>query len=260
MVMKITFQNCSFEEIKEKVKQYYTENRIIVDAFWEDHVLESNPYKILAEGEMIGFFAIHHKQLLTLFNVDTEYVHYAQELFNKVKHYEEVFEAFVPTGDELFLSLALDDFNKLEKQAYFSMDSKREIDSYKINKDFMLTLAKIKDLDLIRQYSDNFFGEGLVHHVEASRIYIARILKEVTGFGIIEYGRVVPHFASIGMFVRPEYRCQGMATNILLSLKNVVCAKGLQPVSGCWYYNHNSKKSAQSAGLCSKTRLLRIHF
>ena len=249
-----------FEEIKEKVRQYYTENRIIVDSFWEDHVLESSAYKILAEGKIIGFFAIHHKQLLTLFNLDTEYIHYAQELFNKVKHYEEVFEAFIPTGDELFLSLALDDFSKVEKQAYFSMDSQREVESHKINKGLMLTLANVEDLDLIRKYSDNFFGEGLICHVEATHIYIARLLDEVVGFGIIEYGRVVPHFASIGMFVRAEYRCQGMATNILLSLKKVVHAKGLQPISGCWYYNHNSKKSAQSAGLCSKTRLLRIHF
>jgi len=258
--MKITFQNCTFKEIKEKVRKYYTENRIIVDSFWEDHVLESSTYTILAEGKIIGFFAIHHKQLLTLFNVDTEYVHYAQELFKKAKHYEEVFEAFIPTGDELFLSLALDDFSKVEKQAYFSMDSQREIEEYKINQDFILTLATVADLDLIRQYSDNFFEEGLIYHVEATHIYIARLLNEVVGFGIIDYGRVVPHFASIGMFVRAEYRGQGMATNILISLKNLVHAKGLQPISGCWYYNHNSKKSAQSAGLCSKTRLLRIHF
>ena len=258
--MKIIFQNCTFKEIKEKVKQYYTENRIIVDSFWENQVLESSTYIILAEGKIIGFFAIHHKQLLTLFNVDTKYVHYAQELFNKAKHYEEVFEAFIPTGDELFLSLALDDFTKVEKQAYFSMDSQREIESYKINQDFIVTLALVGDLDLIRKYSDNFFEEGLIYHLEATHIYIARLLNEVVGFGIIEYGRVVPHFASIGMFVRAEYRCQGMATNILLSLKKVVLAKGLQPISGCWYYNHNSKKSAQSAGMCSKTRLLRIHF
>ena len=96
--------------------------------------------------------------------------------------------------------------------------------------------------------------------MEATHIYIARILDEVVGFGIIDYGRVVPHFASFGMFVRSEYRCQGMATNILISLKNVVHAKGLEPISGCWYYNHNSKKSAQSAGMYSKTRLLRIYF
>jgi hypothetical protein len=258
--MKITFQNCIFEEIKEKVRQYYTENRIIVDSFWEDHVLESNTYKILAEGKSIGFFAIHQKHLITLFNVDTEYIYYSQELFNRVKHYEEVLEAFIPTGDELFLSLALDDFSKLEKQAYFSMDSKREIDSTKINQNFTLTLAEVEYLDLIKQHSDDFFGESLKYHLEAGHIYIGRLLNEVVGFGIIDYGRVVPHFASIGMFVRPEFRCQGIATNILFSLKNVVNSKGLQPISGCWYYNHNSKKSVQCAGLCSKTRLLRFHF
>lgn len=258
--MNITFQNCTFEDIKEKIVKYYSENDIIVDSYWEDHVLESNHYKITAEDKTVGFFAIHKKQLLTLFNIDMEYIHYSQELFDNVKHYEGVFEAFVPTGDELFLSLALDNFSKLEKQAYFSVDSKREVDSSKMNQAFKLTLAEEKDLDLIRLYSGDFFGESLESHVEASHIYIARLLDDIAGFGIIEYGRVVPYFASIGMFVRPEYRRQGMAANILLALKSVVYAKGLKPISGCWYYNHNSKKSMQSAGMCSKTRLLRFQF
>lgn len=257
--MGIIFEKCRFEEIKEKVNRYYTKNHIIVDSFWEDHVLESNHYKILSEGRIIGFFAIYQKQLLTLFNIDTEYIHHSQELFRRVKHYEEVFEAFVPTGDELFLSLALDDFSKLEKQAYFSVDSERNVES-KINGDFSITLAENEDLDLIKQYSDDFFGDMLADHVEANHIYIAKLLNEVVGFGIIEYGRVVTNYASIGMFVRPEYRCHGMASNILISLKKVVYEKGFQPISGCWYYNHNSKKSQESAGLCSKTRLLRIHF
>jgi len=79
-------------------------------------------------------------------------------------------------------------------------------------------LAKIADLYLIKRYSDNFFGEDLKNHVDANRIYIAKLLDEVVGFGIIEYGRIVPHFVSIGMFVRPEYRRQGIATNILPAL------------------------------------------
>ena len=38
--MNIIFQNCTFEDIKEKVRKYYTDNNIVVDSFWEDHVLE----------------------------------------------------------------------------------------------------------------------------------------------------------------------------------------------------------------------------
>jgi uncharacterized membrane-anchored protein YitT (DUF2179 family) len=36
--------------------------------------------------------------------------------------------------------------------------------------------------------------------------------------------------------------------------------KGYTAVSGCWYYNHNSKKTMESAGGYSKTRLLKFYF
>jgi hypothetical protein len=62
------------------------------------------------------------------------------------------------------------------------------------------------------------------------------------------------------MIVREEYRQKGYGANILNGLKNIVKTKGLIPISGCWYYNHNSKKTMESAGAYSRTRLLRFYF
>jgi len=62
------------------------------------------------------------------------------------------------------------------------------------------------------------------------------------------------------MIVREEYRQKGYGANILNGLKNIVKADGKIPVSGCWYYNHNSRKTIESAGAFSKTRLLRFYF
>jgi hypothetical protein len=33
-----------------------------------------------------------------------------------------------------------------------------------------------------------------------------------------------------------------------------------KPIPGCWNYNHNSKRTLESAGYASNTRLLRIDF
>ena len=37
-------------------------------------------------------------------------------------------------------------------------------------------------------------------------------------------------------------------------------ASGLTPIAGCYYYNHNSKKTLEKAGMYSKTRLFKAQL
>lgn len=96
--------------------------------------------------------------------------------------------------------------------------------------------------------------------LEVLKIYIVEIDNTLVGFGVVQYGRVLEDTASIGMYVCEEYRCQGIAANILQSLKHIVWKNNCRAFSGCCYYNHNSKKSMESAGAYSKTRLIRFYF
>jgi predicted acetyltransferase len=82
----------------------------------------------------------------------------------------------------------------------------------------------------------------------------------LVGFGVVETGRVLPGIASIGMYVMEDKRRMGYAKNILRQLCERMTAEGYSCRSGCWYYNHNSLKSMESAGAYSKTRLLRFYF
>ena len=125
-----------------------------------------------------------------------------------------------------------------------------------------LELANMeKDEEILNICHD--FLESEIENIKRGideEIYIARYENKIIGFGIIEYQKIVNIYASIGMIVCEEYRQKGFGTNILNGLKNIVKAKGLQAISGCWYYNHNSKKTMESAGAYSKTRLLRVYF
>lgn len=252
----IKFKNCSFGEIKERVCKYYIENDILVDSFWEEHALESNYYNIKLDNEVIGYCGIYNKSLITLFNVDKKYSYLVTEIFIKVRHLEEVSEAFVPTGDELLLSLLLDNYMRIEKQAYFTRDLK-----VKVNRrdDINLEQASIFDTDVIEKYSEDFFND-IEKSITLGCIYIARKDDEVLGFGNIELGIVRSDLASLGMFVRKDFREKGIGTNILLGLKEIVNIKGREAISGCWYYNHNSLKTQFNSGNYCSTRLLRIKF
>lgn len=252
----IQFVQCTFSEIENEVCRYYEEKDILVDSFWEDHVCESTYYHIKKGEENIGYCGIYHKSLMTLFYVDEVHSYLAQEIFMKARRLEEIFEAFVPTGDELLLSLALDNFSTLGKQAYFTRYKKAKIAK---DETLQLELATLEKQELVERYSEGFFDD-ISREIGLEKLYIAKKEDEIVGFGIIEKGRIRRDLASIGMFVRPQYRQRGVGKNILIGLKEIVELEGRFAISGCWYYNHNSLKTQLSLGNDCATRLLRIKF
>lgn len=261
-ISEIKFKSCKWTEIQKIVSDYLRKNNIVVDSFWEDHVLESNHYIMTCCNEIMGYFSIFQSSTITLFYVFDHYANQSQELFNKVKKYESVTNAMVVTGDEFFLSHCFDNFARIEKQAYFSIYTDKQITKER-QKVLQLRLADIDNDKQILTLSGDFLNgeiENIRNGIDSLKIYIVEYGNKVVGFGVVQYGIVLEDIASIGMYVCEEYRCQGIGTNILQNLKQIVQNNGYRAFSGCWYYNHNSKKSMESAGAYSKTRLIRFYF
>jgi len=250
---------CEWGEISESVQNDI--KSITVDSFWEDNVIESKHYKITANGDIAGYFAIHDIEMLTLFGLSPKYARYAQEAFAEAKRHENVTHALVPTGGELFMSCCFDSFTRIEKQAYFFAYNKTDY----VPSGIELTVADVEndeDIEILK-LGEDFFDkeiEKLRGGADYLKIYVARKGGEAVGFGIIEYGKVIEDIASIGMYVIERHRKQGFGTAILRELRQIAEIKGKRVFSGCWYYNHNSKKTIESAGGYSKTRLMRFYF
>lgn len=62
------------------------------------------------------------------------------------------------------------------------------------------------------------------------------------------------------MITIEEKRRKGVGRSIQLHLGDICIERGGIPISGCWYFNHLSKKTITSAGRYTKTRLLNISF
>jgi len=258
----ILFSLCKWGEIHPHVEDYIISNKITVESFWEGQVIESSHYKMMTRDEIVGFFAIHENSTITLFYVFAPYANQAQELFTRVKKYESVTSAMVATGDEFFLSHCFDNFAKIEKQAYFAIYSEKEIPE-KRKKALKLRVADIdRDCETLKLSGD--FLDGIIKQLRDGadfiEVYIVEYAGNVVGFGVIDYGRVLRDVSSIGMYVCEKYRQQGIAANILEHLKRICFEKGYRVLSGCWYYNHHSKKSMESAGAYSRTRLIKFYF
>lgn len=257
--MNIRIIKCDFEKIKESLLRNINDMKSPFDSFLEDHILKSNHYEILLDSNPIGYFSIFNKHLITQFYLDKPYTYLAQEIFDKVRRYEQVEKAFVYTSDEFFLSHAIDYSKKIDCQAYFFQDSEQAILGEKILIDFRCRVATEKDIELILEKSGDFFDD-VVKHIKRQEIFIGYLKNKVVSFGIIEKSELYNNIGSIGMFTVSQHRQTGIGRNTLLRMKAVCYENGLTPIAGCWYYNHNSKKTLQSAGMFSQTRLLVVHF
>jgi len=257
--MNIIIKKVKYEAIKDKLLLNINNHISYFDSFLENHILKAEHYEILFESKQIGYFSIFENSLLTQFYLDNEYRASAQEIFNRIKRYENVQKAFVTTSDEFFLSHAFDYSKKIEPQAYFFKDSKAEISNDKISSDFNCSLASIEDYEFIKNKSGDFFDD-LINSIENKQIYIGYMNDIPVSFGIIEQSQFYKDVASIGMFTISENRLSGIGRNTLLKLKEICYQSGITPIAGCWYYNHNSKKTLESAGMVSQTRLLVISF
>lgn len=154
------FQECNRDDVKELMEEYIQTISSPIDSFLENHILNSKFYQIYAGSFMIGYFAIHNNEKMTQFYIRQSHLHLAQDTFKQVLECYFIRSLFVPTCDELFLGLALDQDFKIEKQAYFFQDSKQQRASESLYSGGEFRLAREEDVPGIIAISGDFFSKS----------------------------------------------------------------------------------------------------
>lgn len=104
------------------------------------------------------------------------------------------------------------------------------------------------------------YFDRIEKRIQAGEILVLDHDGEPVGFGIREMSRFLPGRASIGMFAREEQRQRGVGTAVVTALIQLCLDEEIEPVAGCWYYNHRSRCTLQHVGMASTTRLLKVEF
>lgn len=248
-----TFTSSTLDRCKPIFDEYLSTLSAVNDDFWEEHVFGSQVYRIEYSGETIGMFGIYRKENLTFFYMPLPYLRHAQPAFTAILERLAPRYAFVPTSDELFLSLCMDNHKTVEKQAYFFRHSEASVRPPEWGYE-LLRLAEPSD------EADILDNEGVADNIRLGKYYVMRKDGVFLGQGFLNRNQLTPNTASIGMSVHPDYRQKGVGRSIMLHLTRICHEKGLAPYCGCWYYNHNSKRTLESAGFVTKTRLLKVWF
>ncbi|KKI88501.1 GCN5 family acetyltransferase [Bacillus sp. SA1-12] len=255
--MSFSFKECKHSDIENLIQEYVGTLSSPIDSFLEEHILNSVFYTISYNSELAGYYAIHPNQCLTQFYVKLPFYKESQELFKNVLRNHSIQSMMVPTCDELFLSLVVDQEYKIEKQAYFFQDNKVEMPKGKLYKGGEFRAAVSHDSSKINEICKDFIDK-LEERIENREIFTFTKGTILLGIGIAERSKLLDKYASIGMFTNEQYRKQGIGRTIIHHLKDWCYNHNLHPICGCWYYNTLSKQTLESAGMVSKTRLLTI--
>ena len=253
----ITFFPSSWESNQHHVARYIAGIAVPYDDFLEDFILSSEIYVIHAGGEDIGFFGVH-EDFLTILYVEELHFRLANAILEKIIAETGVKEAFVPTTDLAFLSVALEKHSEVKIQALHFMDTKRAVRPAEFGRE-ALRLAARDDLDAITAMAEVFLEE-YEEMIDAGQLYVLEDGEDLLGLGVTVDNRIMPDCVGTGMFAREDRRGEGIGRSILLHLKEMVYEQGKTPVPGCWYYNTASRRTLESAGYITVSKLLRIVF
>jgi hypothetical protein len=252
------YMEASFEENKEFFDCYVNSLSARYDDFLEGYILRSKVYSIYVEDAHCGYFAICDNTMLTQFFMIKSETKHTQPIFADILSTYAIKNAFVPTCDEYFLVLCMDKHVKVNIQAYFFEETDRKVRPAKYSRE-MLKLATLDDLTEIKEITGDFVDKH-EDRIRNKELYILRDGKEFLGMGIIFDNIIMKNCKATGMFTNEKYRQKEVGRSIILLLRDMCHEVGAIPLPGCWYYNYNSKRTLESCGYISKTRLLRIDF
>ena len=231
------------------------------DNFLEDHILDSKFYAIFINGTHEGYLAVHEDNMLTQFYLPRRLLRQAQPVFAQALRELSVTCAYVPTCDELLLSLCLDKHARIEKQAYFFTDGGAPVRPPELPRS-LLRLTSREEWASINENTEDFFDEIHQEKIKSGAvpydIYALERDGQALGYGLREGARIFSDYDAVGMYVMPEHRQRGVGRSIILHLKDICAQNGQRALPGCWYYNDNSKRTLESAGFVTRTRLLKV--
>ena len=250
---QIKFIKSSIQGINPLLKEYLQSLTGVVDDFFEEHILTADIYLIQKDEKAIGCFAIHNKDKITMFYIRREDVHMAQDIFKRVLSDFCVQTAFVATCDLLFLNLCMDFHKKVELQAYFFKRSGNIVRSQEFSRNLLRLAVPGDEAEILD-------SENVTENIALGKYYVMRENGVLVGQGFFNMLTLIPGSASIGMSVHPDFRRKGVGRSIIMHLADICREKGVTPHCGCWYYNHNSKATLESAGFVAQTRLLNVFF
>ena len=242
-----------------------------MDGMWDSGLIPmATHYEIKIDDERIGFFAINEEGALVQFFILPEFEGQGADTFRQVVAEHKVTTAIVATIDPQFLSLCLDCQGGLSVHTLLYGTNPAIQPEKEPLSGPTFTAATIDELDAIIAFQVMCLGgnKNLVgwltgyssNLIERKELFVLRHEDAWLGLGEMRKSDTQPGIADVGMMVSPEHRGQGLGTDILLRLRELCAASGLNAICSTTLENAPSQIAIKRAGFTGHHRILEINL
>jgi RimJ/RimL family protein N-acetyltransferase len=227
------------------------------DIFLEFSVAFANYYLIQLEDETIGYTIVSDKNIMLEFFILDDYAADALAFFNQTIKELNVKSIYCKSFDYQLLDCCIS--NRFPYQLIGCLYRDFADKGLPVSSSLSFRFANISDLPFLSSQDDEVFEprELLPQFVENKEIIMLENTDtEIMGCGFIT--RIHPKFNyfDLGVWVSPEHRAKGYATQIMLHMK-ALCEKNKQePICGCDINNTASQRTLNKLGFISKHKII----
>lgn len=229
-----------------------------IDIFWLNQFVYNAVPHLLYDGQSnVGYCIITKAKELTELYIDPSAKIDTYQVLNFLIQEDNIDCAIVSTRHPRLLVNFVDQAKAISSLAYLFMDVNPEKKIREKSANFYY--ASQEDVDWL--VTSQGYTEEVIKKDIANQLVLiyAKDSKKIAS-GRIKLNPIQTDFADIGVWVMPEYRCQGIGKEMILRLKSVCYDRKLVPTCGCDVSNQASKRMLEQAGFLATDRMLRLGY
>lgn len=250
------FFKTNIEEINLYRIDYLKSLPVFQDIFLEFLIRDSISFKILNCNATIGYMIISPDKILLELYVQDQFIHLFREHFGEAIEKLEIRRIYCKSFDHFLLDLCISKHYQYQLIGCLYRDYfDNEIN---ISNDLSIRYANESDLPFLLQQDDEVFEpkELLVFFVKNNQVLVFEKKQATVGCGFITQVHQMWNCYDLGVWVHPDFRRKGYATQIISYLKKTCLNIHGIPVCGCDIKNIASQKTLLKAGFISKHKLI----
>ncbi|WP_165021371.1 MULTISPECIES: GNAT family N-acetyltransferase [unclassified Dysgonomonas] len=259
------FEKVNLDSLKEFREGYFNSIVFAQELFIEWMVAKGECYLIIDNQEMIrkviGYYIISEDHILIEFYLVPNSLTQKEKIFKQIIIEKSISKAYCKSFDPILLACC-HTFSE-SNNVIGTLFRDYLLNTYiKLDSNISVRLAKEGDINFLLTFDSDLYEtpEELRFTVSNKALYMFEKEKELIGCGYLI--RILPDKKDydIGMWVNPEFRKQGYATQIIAYLKEYCLLHGYRSICGCAVENIASRRTLEKNGFVSKYCLLEFDF
>lgn len=249
-------------------KEYLSKLTSPLDGMWESFIDYSSHKLIEYNQQQAGFYCVNSEACLLLFYLRDEFFKHSGEIFSLVISGDEVKTASAGTNDPAFLSLCLEQQKSISVNTLLFEDNQRiePVNNKFENYTFRLTdISELEEIfkftkDNIEVTSDEWLHGYLEEQINLQYSYVLINGETIIATGENRLSKSQPPYSDLGVIVSKEHRGRGIATRVLIMVKEICYKAGLKPICSTTLENIGSIKAIEKSGFISRHRIIDVTF